>query len=93
MGKARQAPAEATGIALTRYTRMGFPLSMAFARNPKATAKGLRLVADDIGWSHGDGPEVTASSSALVRALTGRGVHRTEISGTGAALLLGRLHR
>lgn len=87
----RPAPVEATGIALTAYTRMGFPLSLAFGRNPKAMAKGLRLVAEDIGWSHGDGPGVTASSSALVRALTGRPVRRSELSGAGADLLFGRL--
>ena len=87
----RPAPVEATGIALTVYTRQGFPLSLAFGRNPKATAKGLRLVAEYIGWSHGAGPEVTASSSALVRALTGRPVRRSELSGAGADLLFGRL--
>lgn len=87
----RPAPVEATGIALTAYTRTGFPLSLAFGRNPKATAKGLRLVAKDIGWSHGDGPDVTASSSALVRALTGRPVRRSELFGAGADMLFGRL--
>ena len=87
----RPAPVEATGIALTAYARMGFPLSLAFGRNPKATAKGLRLVAEDIGWSHGEGPAVAASSSALVRALTGRRVRRSELTGPGADLLYGRL--
>lgn len=93
LDRERAAPVEATGIALTAYTRQGFPLSLAFGRNPKATAKGLRLVAEDIGWSHGDGPVVTASSSALVRALTGRSVRRSELSGAGADLLFGRLDR
>ena len=87
----RSAPVEATAIALTVYTRQGFPLSLALGRNPKATAKGLRLVAEDIGWSHGAGPEVTASSSALVRAFAGRPVRRSELSGGGADLLFGRL--
>lgn len=91
LDRERPAPVEATGIALTAYTRLGLPLSLAFGRNPKATAKGLRLVAEDIGWSHGDGPAVTASSSALVRALTGRPVRRSELSGAGADLLFGRL--
>ena len=89
----RPAPVGATGIALTAYTRLGFPLSLAFGRNPKATAKGLRLVAEDIGWSHGDDPAVTASSSALLRALTGRPVRRSELTGGGADLLFGRLDR
>lgn len=93
LDRERPAPVEATGIALTSYTRQGLPLSLAFGRNPKATAKGLRLVAEDIGWSHGEGPAVTASSSALVRALTGRSVRRSELSGAGAELLFGRLDR
>ena len=93
LNQERPAPVEATGIALTVYTRLGFPLSLAFGRNPKATAKGLRLVAEDVGWSHGDGSEVTAASSALVRALTGRPVRRSELSGAGADLLFGRLNR
>ena len=91
LGHERPAPVEATGVALTAYTRTGFPLSLAFGRNPKATAKGLRLVAEDIDWSHGDGQEVIAPSSALVRALTGRPVRRSELSGAGADLIFGRL--
>lgn len=93
LDREREAPVEATGIALNSYTRLGFPLSLAFGRNPKATAKGLRVVAEDIGWSHGDGPSVTASSSALVRALTGRSIRRSELAGAGADLLFSRLDR
>ena len=70
---------------------MGIPQAMAFGRNPKGTARGLHLVADDIGWEHGEGPLVTAPSSALIRALTGRPVGDDELSGPGAAHLYARL--
>ena len=69
----------------------GVPQALAFGRNPKRTARGLRLVADDIGWEHGEGPLVTAPSSALIRALTGRPVGNDELSGPGAAQLTARL--
>jgi len=91
LGRERPAPVDATGRALTAYTRMGFPLNLAFGRNPKATAKGLHLVADDIGWSHGEGPPVHGSSSALIRTLTGRTVGPDELTGEGAGELYARL--
>jgi uncharacterized protein (TIGR03083 family) len=91
LAKERPAPAEATGRALTSYTKMGFPLHLAFGGNPKATAKGLYLVATDVDWAHGDGPEVRATSSTLLRAMTGRPVRRDELAGAGADALYGRL--
>ena len=91
LGRERIAPAEPTRRALTTYVGMGIPQAMAFGRNPKATARGLRLVADDIKWDHGEGPLVTAPSSALIRALTGRPVADDELSGPGAARLYARL--
>jgi hypothetical protein len=73
---------------------MGFPQALAFGRNPKATARGLHLVAEDVGWEHGQGALVRAPSSALIRALTGRPVGDGELSGPGAAELYARLgHR
>lgn len=91
LGRVRPAPPEATRLALTVYSRMGFPLHLAFGRNPKSTAKGLHLVADDVGWSAGAGPDVHGSSSALIRALTGRPVGDDELTGKGAVELYARL--
>ena len=67
LGRERLAPPEPTRRALTAYVGMGFPQALAFGRNPKATARGLHLVAEDVGWEHGAGPLVTAPSSALDR--------------------------
>lgn len=91
LGRPRPPPVPAYRLALQRYVAMGWPLSMAFGRNPKATARGFRLVAEDIGWSHGEGPDVTGRSTALLLALTGRPVDGGEFAGEGASAFAERL--
>jgi uncharacterized protein (TIGR03083 family) len=91
LGKPRPSPAEPFRRALTRYAGIGFPLHLAFGANCKAMAKGLRLVAEDVGWTHGEGPTVQGSGSALMRALTGRPVGPDELTGPGAPALYARL--
>lgn len=56
-----------------------------------ARIAGLRLVATDIEWSHGDGPEVTGPADALVLTLSGRRVALGELAGPGVATLATRL--
>jgi len=87
----RTSPAEPFRLALTRYAGMGFPLHLAFGANCKAMAKGLHLVAEDVGWTHGSGPTVHGTGSAMMRALTGRPVGPEELTGPGAAALYDRL--
>ena len=53
--------------------------------------KGLRFVATDIGWKHGDGPEVQGTGEALVLAVAGRRVVLGELRGDGVAILSGRI--
>jgi hypothetical protein len=53
--------------------------------------QGLRLVADDLDWSWGTGPEVHGSAEALVLMLTGRPIRAEELTGPGAATLYDRL--
>ncbi len=91
LGAPRTSPAEPFRLALTRYVGMGFPLHLAFGANSKAMAKGLRLMADDVGWTHGEGPAVQGSGSAMMRALTGRPVGADELTGPGAGTLYARL--
>lgn len=63
--------------------------------NPRLGAgrriKGLRLRANDIEWEHGSGPEVSGTGEALLLAMTGRRQAAEELTGAGAATLLGRL--
>jgi uncharacterized protein (TIGR03083 family) len=53
--------------------------------------QGLRLVATDIGWSHGDGPEVSGGALSLLLAMTGRAAGLAGLSGDGVTTLAGRL--
>jgi uncharacterized protein (TIGR03083 family) len=57
----------------------------------KKRVAGLRLVAADVGWSHGDGPEVSGSGEAILLAASGRGVAINELSGDGVGVLRTRV--
>lgn len=51
------------------------------ARAADSGLTGLRLLADDLDWSHGEGPEVTGSATSLLLALAGRDVGWEDLSG------------
>ena len=57
----------------------------------KKRARGLRLVATDIDWSHGDGPEVKGDSRHLILALGGRAGVTDRLSGEGVDILASRI--
>ena len=57
----------------------------------KQRAKGLRLVATDVDWTHGDGLEVRGTSRALILTLGGRSHLANTLSGDGASTLRKRL--
>jgi uncharacterized protein (TIGR03083 family) len=63
--------------------------------NPRLGAgrriRGLRLRATDVGWQHGDGPEVTGTGEALLMAMTGRRDAVGELTGPGRDVLASRL--
>ena len=54
-------------------------------------AKGLRLVADDIDWTHGDGPEVRGPAEALIMSLNGRHQALADLNGDGTTVLRRRI--
>lgn len=54
-------------------------------------ARGLTLVATDLDWSRGSGPEVCGPGEALLMAIAGRGHAIDELSGPGQALLAERI--
>ncbi|WP_116452035.1 maleylpyruvate isomerase family mycothiol-dependent enzyme [Blastococcus litoris] len=54
-------------------------------------ARDVRLVATDIDWSFGRGPEVRAPAEALLLAVAGRAAVAGELTGPGAGRLAGRL--
>ncbi|HEY0518281.1 MAG TPA: maleylpyruvate isomerase family mycothiol-dependent enzyme [Ilumatobacteraceae bacterium] len=63
-----------------------------FPFGTKKRIDGLRLVATDLDWSHGVGPEVTGPALSLVMAMTGRAAALDDLGGDGAATLRRRMH-
>ena len=53
-------------------------------------ARGLRLVATDIDWIHGNGPEVRGSGEALLMAMAGRRAALQDLDGPGKVKLAQR---
>jgi uncharacterized protein (TIGR03083 family) len=85
LGQPRQVPEERLVAALqVAPTLSGFVGS-------KSRSGGLRLVATDVDWRHGDGPEVRGAGEAILLALTGRLVVIDELEGDGVATLTERL--
>lgn len=58
---------------------------------PRHALDGLRLTAEDVGWSSGDGPAVIGTAEVLLLALTGRPAALPHLHGEGAATLRARL--
>jgi len=54
-------------------------------------ARGLRLVATDLNWVHGDGPEVRGPGEALLMAMAARPDALNQLNGTGKAPLAQRI--
>lgn len=54
-------------------------------------AKGLRLVATDIGWEHGEGPEVAGPYDGMLLALGGRPAGLDLLEGPGLPVLAARM--
>jgi uncharacterized protein (TIGR03083 family) len=63
--------------------------------NPRLGAgrriRGLRLMATDMDWHHGSGPEVSGTGEALLMAMTGRRVAVDELTGPGQATMAERV--
>jgi uncharacterized protein (TIGR03083 family) len=83
LGMPRTIPPERAIIVLDTMKNVGF------LGNKKRIA-GLKLVATDIDWSHGDGPEVTGPAEALLMAMCGRRVALEDLTGDGVATMRSR---
>jgi uncharacterized protein (TIGR03083 family) len=57
----------------------------------KKRVSGLRLRATDLGWTHGDGPEVAGPGEALLLAMAGRSAALVDLDGQGVSALRLRL--
>lgn len=67
-----------------------WPATLMIGGHARTVVKGLRLVADDLDWTHGDGPDVHGPAEAWLRTLAGRPVAPDELTGPGAATLYAR---
>jgi uncharacterized protein (TIGR03083 family) len=85
LGRPRAMPADRLHAALDVVPGLG-----GFVGAKKRVA-GLRLVATDIDWSHGDGPEVRGPGEAILLAASGRSVALDELDGEGVGVLRQRL--
>ncbi len=56
----------------------------------KKRIAGLKLMATDMDWSHGSGPEVTGPAEALVMMMAGRLVALDDLTGEGMTTLVTR---
>lgn len=80
----REVPAERLRPAL------GFALK-ALALPSRRQVRGLHLVASDLDWTHGEGPEVIGPGEAVLMAIAGRPAALADLDGPGAATLAQRL--
>jgi uncharacterized protein (TIGR03083 family) len=55
--------------------------------------RGVRLVATDLDWAHGEGPEVTGPAEALLMAMAARPDAFNQLAGPGKTLLAQRICR
>ncbi len=54
-------------------------------------ARGVRLVATDLDWARGRGPEARGAAEAVLMVLAGRAGVAPELTGPGASILQQRL--
>lgn len=85
LGRLRRMDVEAARAGAERVWTMGWPF------HARRRLRGLRLVATDVDWSVGGGPEVTGPVQAHLLALTGRPAALRQLTGAGAARLAERL--
>ncbi len=84
LGRPRQVPPERLAPVLG-FAMIAPPLPA------KQNGQGLRLVATDLDWSYGSGPEVTGPGEALLMAVCGRSHALPELGGAGLATLADRV--
>lgn len=88
LGRQPRIPADAVIAVLNTQVTLPNPFVPAY-RN----SRGLRLVAGDVGWTHGTGPTVTGRAAELVSVLGNRPRMLGALGGDGVAELAARVSR
>ena len=86
LGHPRRVPSERLAAALAFAPR-------ALVLPAPTNLRGIRVVATDLDWSHGAGPEVQGPAEALLLALAGRPQALADLDGPGLGTLEARLSR
>lgn len=81
LGRHHAMPVDAARAAADRVWSMPFPF------RARRRLRGVALVADDVAWRAGDGPEVRGPVEALLLLLTGRSAALDRLRGPGLPLL------
>jgi len=85
LGLPSNASTEALVACLEMYKNASFPLGT------KKRIDGLRLVATDLDWTHGSGPEVSGPAMPLLTVMTGRPGGLDALDGAGMSTLRQRM--
>jgi uncharacterized protein (TIGR03083 family) len=85
LGISRQIPEDRVRTCLDYVKNVGIPFGT------KKRIAGVKLVATDIGWTHGDGPEVRGTAEALLMMMNGRKDALKDLDGEGKATLESRM--
>lgn len=85
LGRRHDMPPAAASAAAGRVWGTAFPF------RARKNLAGLRLVANDVAWSVGDGPEVRGTMASLLLVLTGRSAGAADLTGEGLPILADRL--
>ncbi len=85
LGLHSEVSAEAVVACLEMYKAASFPMGT------KKRIDGLSLVATDVDWSHGAGPELTGPGLSLLAAMTGRAAGLSDLGGDGLTTLRRRM--
>ncbi len=62
-----------------------------FPVGAKKRMAGFRVTATDVGWTHGDGPEISGPGLSVLLAVTGRAAGLDDLQGDGVAPLRQRI--
>jgi uncharacterized protein (TIGR03083 family) len=82
---------EAFVLAADWTAGLRWPSTVLIGGSVRERIAGVRLVADDVEWSYGDGPEAHGSAETMLMLLYGRPIGPTELTGHGAQTIYARL--
>jgi len=91
LGLPGQVPVESLESLSDFALRTPWPMNVVVGGSAPRRVAGVRLIATDTNWSHGEGPDVRGTAEALLLLLYGRKPRIDELTGEGAATLLARL--